>query len=63
MSEYTIDKKIIEMLVMLIHQQNIQLSEIIAEEENLPLHLVNMYVPRTYQIKNMLSNEMSNTKR
>lgn len=51
---YTIDKKIIEMLTMLIHHQNKQLAEIIAEEENLPLHIVNLYVPCTYQIKKML---------
>jgi hypothetical protein len=54
MSEYTIDKKFLEMLVMLIHQQNMQLAKIISEEEGLPYHLVCMYVPSTHQIKQML---------
>jgi hypothetical protein len=52
---YTIDKKFIEILTMLIHNQNKQLAEIIAEEEGLPLHLVNLYVPSTYKIKQMFS--------
>lgn len=56
---YTIDKKYLDMLVMLIHQQNLQLAKIIAEEENMPLHLVNMYVPTTAAIKKMLGNYKS----
>ena len=43
------------MLVMLIHQQNQQLAKIIAEDENLPLHIVHQYVPSTHKIKQMLS--------
>jgi len=58
MSE-TIDKKMIDFLVMLVHQQNLQLAKIIAEEENLPLHLVNMYVPSTHKIKQMLASNIT----
>lgn len=53
--EYTIDKTFLNMLVMLIHQQNQQLAKIIAEDENLPLHIVHQYVPSTHKIKQMLS--------
>ena len=58
---YTIDKKIIEILTMLIHQQNRQLAQIIAEEENMPLHLVNMYVPSTHKIKQLLGSYASSS--
>lgn len=43
------------MLCLLIHNQNKQLAMIIAEEENLPLHLVCMYVPSTHKVKQMLN--------
>jgi hypothetical protein len=58
---HTIDKKFIEILVMLIHQQNKQLATIIAEKENLPLHIVNLHVPPTYKIKNMLAAQISSS--
>ena len=56
-----IDKKFLEMLVLLIHQQNKQLAKIIAEEENLPLHLVDMYVPSTHKIMQMLGSYTSSS--
>lgn len=59
---HTIDKKFLEILVLLIHQQNLQLAKIIADEEELPLHLVNIYIPSTHKIKQMLGNFESNKK-
>lgn len=53
--KHTIDKKLLEMLCLLIHNQNRQLAMIIAEEEDLPLHVVSMYVPSTHRVKQLLS--------
>lgn len=52
--KHTLDKKFLEIIVMLVHQQNKQLAKIIAEEENLPLHIVEMYVPSTHKIRQLL---------
>lgn len=52
--QYTIDKKFLDMLVMLIHLQNQQLAKIISDEENIPLHLVLQHVPSTHKIKTMI---------
>ena len=57
--KHTIDKKILEMLCLLIHNQNRQLAMIIAEEENLPLHLVCMHVPSTHKVKQLLNTSSS----
>jgi len=52
--KHILDKKFLEIIVLLIHQQNKQLAKIIAEEENMPIHLVEMYVPSTHEIKQLL---------
>jgi hypothetical protein len=56
--KHTLDKKLLEIIVLLVHQQNKQLAKIIAEEENMPLHLVEMYVPSTHQIKQLLQTRL-----
>lgn len=53
--KHTFDKKLLEMLCILIHNQNRQLAMIIAEEEDLPLHAVSMYVPSTHKVKQLLN--------
>lgn len=52
--DYTIDKKFLNMIVMLIHFQNQQLAKIISEEESIPYHLVSQYVPSTHKIQTMI---------
>lgn len=52
--DYTIDKKFLTILIMLIHLQNQQLAKIISDEENIPYHLVTQYVPSTHKIKTMI---------
>lgn len=54
MPHYTIDKKFLDMLIMLIHLQNQQLAKIISEEENIPYHLVLQYVPSTHKVKTLI---------
>jgi hypothetical protein len=49
---HIIDKKFLEMLVMLVHQQNVQLANIIADEEG---KLILHRIPSTYKIKQLLS--------
>lgn len=55
--QYTIDKKFLDMLVMLIHLQNQQLAKIISDEENIPYHLITQYVPSTHKIKSMIGRQ------
>lgn len=52
--EYTIDKKFLNMIIMLVHFQNQQLAKIISEEESIPYHLVSQYVPSTHKIQTMI---------
>ena len=59
---YSLDKKFLEMLVLLLHNQNVQLAKIVSDEENLPLHRVISYVPSTHQIKQMLQSYKPNHK-
>jgi hypothetical protein len=56
--KHSLDKKFLEMLIMLIHQQNKQLAKIISEEESLPLHLVELYVPSTHNIRQLLQTRL-----
>ena len=59
--KHQIDKKFLEMLILLIHQQNEQLARIIAEEEGLPLHHVSMHIPSVHKIKQMLGAHTSSS--
>lgn len=52
--KHAIDRKFVDMLVLLIHEQNRQLADIIAEEEKLPYHLVRAYVPSTHKVRQMI---------
>lgn len=51
-----INVKFIEVLVNLVHEQNLQLIQIIAKEENLNYLELAKLVPSTYQLKKELAN-------
>jgi hypothetical protein len=50
-----INVKLVEMISNLLHEQNMQLLQIIAEEEKLPYRELSAMMPSRYEIKKELN--------